>query len=139
MSHLTGKIKARQVANAVNLSTLLGLAISRAGGARLEQGPDGLILAHGYRRRLPKAAAFTVGNVIITKHAPGYLVGRPGLLRHEARHSDQWACWVGLPFLVGYAAAAGWSHVRTGSPALGNAFERRAGLVDGGYLPTEGA
>ncbi len=138
MSQLPRKIRARQVVNAVNLSTLLGLVAARAGGARLEPGPDGLVLAHGYRHRLPRAAAFTVGNVIITKHPAGYLTGRPALLRHEGRHSDQWACWVGLPFLAAYGVAAGWSKLRTGSPALGNTFERRAGLVDGGYLP-EGA
>ncbi len=134
MSRLRGKIRARQVANAANLSTLLGLAAARVGGARLEPGPDGLVLAHGYRRQLPRAAAFTVGNVIITKHTAGYFTERPALLRHEARHSDQWACWVGVPFLLAYGMAAGWSKLRTGSPALGNTFERRAGLVDGGYL-----
>lgn len=127
-------VRARQVANAVNLSTLLGLLAARLGGARLERGPYGLVLGHGYRRRFPKAAAFTVGNVILTKHPPGYLGARPALLHHESRHSDQWACWLGLPFLLAYGVAVVWSYVRTGTPALGNVFERRAGLVDGGYV-----
>jgi hypothetical protein len=130
-----GRLKARQIANAANLSTLLGLGVAKLGGARLSRGPDGLVLGHGYRRALPRAAAFTLGNVVLTKHQAGYLSSRPALLRHEARHADQWACWVGLPFLVGYAVAAGWSYLRTGSHALGNSFEQRAGLVDGGYLP----
>lgn len=130
-------LRARQVANAVNLSTVLGLAVARLGGARTSRGPDGLVLGHGYRRRFPKAAAFTVGNVILTKHDDGYLLARPRLLHHESRHSDQWACWVGLPFLPAYAVAAAWSYLRTGSPALGNVFERRAGLVDGGYVVRE--
>lgn len=130
-----GKLRARQVVNALNLSTLLGITVARVGGARLSRGPDGLVLGHGYRRGLPKAAAFTVGNVIVTKHPPGYLSSRPALLRHESRHSDQWACWVGLPFMLAYVVAVGWSFLRTGTPALGNTFECRAGLVDGGYLP----
>lgn len=128
-------MRARQVVNAINLSTLLGLTVARFGGARLTRGPDGLVLGHGYRRGFPKAAAFTMGNVILTKHDDGYLLARPHLLHHESRHSDQWACWVGLPFLVAYGVAVGWSYLRTGTPALGNVFERRAGLVDGGYLP----
>ena len=135
---MEGRLKARQVANAANLSTLLGLGVAKLGGARLSRGPDGLVLGHGYHRALPRAAAFTLGNVVLTKHPPGYLSNRSELLRHEARHADQWACWVGLPFLVGYAVAAGWSYVRTGSPALGNPFEQRAGLVEGGYLPRSG-
>jgi hypothetical protein len=129
------KVRARQVVNAVNLSTALGLLVARLGGAQLARGPDGLVLGHGYRRRFPGAAAFTVGNVILTRHDAGYLLARPRLLHHESRHCDQWACWAGLPFLLGYAGAVGWSYLRTGTPALGNTFERRAGLVDGGYLP----
>jgi hypothetical protein len=130
-----GKVRARQVVNAINLSTLLGLTVARIGGAHLARGPDGLVLGHGYRRGFPKAAAFTMGNVILTKHDDGYLLARPHLLHHESRHSDQWACWVGLPFLIAYVVAVGWSYLRTRTPALGNVFERRAGLVDGGYLP----
>jgi hypothetical protein len=123
------------VVNWVTLGTPLGLGLARAGRASVTPGPDGLLLAHGWRFRRPRASAFTVGNVILTRHPPGYLQDRPSLLRHEAHHAGQWACWAGLPFLLGYGVAAGWSLLRTGSPALGNAFERRAGLVDGGYLP----
>jgi hypothetical protein len=32
-----------------------------------------------------------------------------------------------------YGVAAGWSWLRTGDVASRNVFERRAGLVDGGY------
>jgi hypothetical protein len=128
-------LRARQVANAVNLSTPAGLLLARWGHSSLRTGPDGLILAHDWCRRWPRAAAFTVGNVIITRHPEEWLLSRPALLRHEARHADQWACWLGLPFLAGYAVASAWSLARTGSPALGNPFERRAGLADGGYRP----
>jgi hypothetical protein len=34
---------------------------------------------------------------------------------------------------VAYVAAASWSWLRTGDFASRNAFERRAGLADGGY------
>ncbi len=133
-----GRIRARQIANAANLSTLLGLALARCGLARLRNGPDLLVLAYGWRPALPRAAAFTVGNVIITRHPEGFFDTRQALLRHESRHSDQWACWLGLPFLAAYGVAAAWSYGRTGSPALGNVFERRAGLTGGGYLPDVG-
>lgn len=129
------RLRVRQVANWVTLGTPLGLGLAWAGRASVTSGPDGLLLAHGWRYRVPRAAAFTVGNVVLTKHAAGYFDEHPALLRHEAHHAGQWACWVGLPFLVGYSVASGWSLLRTGNSALGNPFERRAGLVDGGYLP----
>lgn len=122
----------------MTLGTPLGLALAGLGGAHVARGPEGLLLAHGWRYRHPRAAAFTVGSVILTRHPEGYLPTHPALLRHEARHAGQWACWLGLPFLVGYGAAAGWSYLRTGSAALSNPFERRAGLADGGYLPRPG-
>jgi hypothetical protein len=53
--------RVRQVANVVNLSTPLGLALALAGRGTLRRGPDGLLVAHAVR--LPaKAPAFTVGN-----------------------------------------------------------------------------
>ncbi|MGB7449271.1 MAG: hypothetical protein WA892_09105 [Ornithinimicrobium sp.] len=39
----------RQVANAVNLSTALGLGLAGLGGARVTLGPGGLLLAERYR------------------------------------------------------------------------------------------
>lgn len=121
--------RARQVVNALNLSTLLGLAIAAASGAQLAGGPDGLVIASRPRRRLLAAAAFTVGNVVIVAvESPS-----ESLLRHEARHATQWA-WCVLLFLPLYWLAAGWSHLRTGDPWSRNAFERRAGLADGGYV-----
>jgi len=119
----------RQVVNAVNLSTLLGLAIARACGAALAPGDDGLVLATGARGSVPTASAFTVGNVVIVRTpAPS-----AALLRHEARHATQWACCVVL-FLPLYWLAALWSYARAGDHYSRNTFERRAGLVDGGYV-----
>jgi len=125
----------RRLLNALNLSTPLGVAIARAGRAHRAPGPHGLTVATGYRLAYPRAVAFTVGNVVITRLSPERLAARPTLLVHEARHSTQWACWLGLPFLPAYLLAAGWSYLRTGDHFSHNVFERRAGLADGGYRP----
>jgi hypothetical protein len=121
--------RARQIVNVLNLSTLLGLGLARASGATLGRGPDGLVLATRPRRRLLRASAFTVGNVVLVA------VDSPGeeLLRHEARHATQWACCVVL-FLPLYWLASGWSYLRCGDHWSRNVFEQRAGLADGGYV-----
>jgi hypothetical protein len=120
--------RVRQGVNAVNGSTLLGLALAKAYGARLQRGDDGLVLARGARDGLPRASAFTVGNVVILRVEPD-----EQLLRHEAAHATQWACCV-VVFLPLYWAAAGWSWLRTGDHWSRNVFERRAGLVAGRYV-----
>jgi len=125
--------RVRQVVNILNLSTALGLFVALVGGAELSQGPRRTLLATGYRYRFPIASAFTVGDVIITKMTLERLSGRERLLRHESRHSMQYACWLGPLMLIAYGLAAGWSWARTGDPASRNHFERRAGLDDGGY------
>lgn len=126
----------RQVVNLINLSTPAGVAVALLGGARLHRGPRGLVVACGYRLDVPRAAAFTLGNVVITAHRPGWLEDRPRLLAHEERHASQYAACLGLPMLPLYAAAAAWSWWRSGDWALHNVFERRAGLADGGYHAT---
>ncbi|MGW5262357.1 hypothetical protein ACWEQG_15380 [Microbispora sp. NPDC004025] len=123
--------RVRQVINYVNLSTPLGLLIARIGGARTRRGEHGLVYAHGYRVPFPVAGAFTVGNVILTKHAEGYLTGC--LLDHESRHATQYAFCIGLPMLVLYVLASAVSYAVCGHPASWNLFERMAGLDDGGY------
>lgn len=125
----------RAIGNALNLSTLLGLALAGVGRARLSWACDGLLLAEGYRLRLPKAGAFTVGNVVLV---PGGTMAEvelrnPDTIPHEAAHSWQYFGCVGLPFLALYALASGWSWLRCGDAAAGNWFERNAGLVRGGY------
>jgi hypothetical protein len=122
-------LRVRQVVNAVNLSTLLGLGLAKVAGARLDNGPDGLVLATSARRRLLRASAYTVGNVVITT--------RPALdarlLAHESRHATQWA-WCVVLFLPLYALAMLWSYAVTGDHFSRNWFERRAGLADGHYV-----
>ncbi|HEX6248716.1 MAG TPA: hypothetical protein VFZ64_12670 [Nocardioidaceae bacterium] len=123
----------KAVLNAVNGSTLVGLGIARVGQARVRRGPRGLLLATGYRLGFPHASAFTVGNVVLTRHDPAWWESRPRLLVHEERHSWQYVVLLGLPMLPLYGAAAAWSYLRGGDPATHNLFETRAGLEDGGY------
>jgi hypothetical protein len=133
MAAVTPEQRLRQVVNLINLSTPLGLLIARVAGTRLAHGPDGLLLAYGYRLALPSNSAFTVGNVVLLRGGESVLEHRPTLLAHEARHASQYAVCVGPMMWPLYALAAGWSWVRTGDPASRNVFERRAGLADGGY------
>lgn len=126
--------RCRSLLNRVNGSTLLGLAVARVGGAVTHPGPRRLILAEGYRWSFPRAGAFTVGDVVISRHRFDDLVRRhPNLLAHEERHARQWARWGGLPFLPAYLASVGWSMIRTGDHWSRNHFERAADLADGGY------
>lgn len=124
----------RQIANLLNGSTPLGLLLAELAGTRTVGGPRGLVIATGYAWRLPFAGAFTVGNVVIYRAGPDAAFANPVLLHHEERHSTQYAWCLGAPFFVFYFLAAAWSLLRTGDPASGNPFERRAGLAAGGYV-----
>ena len=130
--------RVKQVVNLLNGSTVVGLAVALLGRARLTRGPRGLVLASGYRLPVPPAAAFTLGNVVTCRHDRDWLDARPVLMRHEERHSWQYVACLGLPMLPLYLVAAGWSYVVGGDAAVHNAFERLAGLEDGGY-PTVSA
>lgn len=128
------RVRLRHTCNWVNLSTPLGLALARVGGARVRRGPLKLYLADHYRWRFPAGAAFTVGDVALTRHDWDQLVTRrPQLLEHEEAHSRQWAAFLGLPFLPLYLASIGWSWARTGDRAARSFFERHADLAKGGY------
>ena len=123
--------RVRLAVNLLNGSTLAGLAVSLAGHARLARFPSGLLVGTGYRLPVPPAPAFTLGNVILTRHD---VLGRDSiLLRHEARHATQYAWCGGLLMLPLYFAAAGVSWLLSGDLGAWNAFERGAGLADGGY------
>jgi hypothetical protein len=119
--------------NWVNLSTPLGLLVARVGGATVRPGPRGLLVASGYRPRFPAASAFTVGNVVLTRHRPGWLLHRPRLVAHEERHTWQYVAVLGVPLLPLYSVAAGLSWLWARDFASHNPFERLAGLGDGGY------
>ncbi|HEY0934293.1 MAG TPA: hypothetical protein VGD91_11185 [Trebonia sp.] len=123
--------RVRLAVNLVNGSTLAGLAVSRAGRARLARFPGGLLVGAGYRLPVPSAPAFTLGNVIITRQAG--LDCDTALFRHEARHCTQFAWCGGLAMLPLYFTAAGVSWLLSGEFGAWNVFERGAGLADGGY------
>ncbi len=125
--------RVRQAANLLNGSTVLGLVVATAVRARLTGTPRGLWLASEARLPARGAAAITIGDVVLTRHDEHWVRGRPRLLAHEERHAWQYAACLGLPFLPLYAVAAGWSWLRGGDRATHNAFERLAGLADGGY------
>ncbi len=135
---LTVHQRLRLAANVVNGSTVLGLAVAAAARTELSRGPRGLIIAAGYRWRLPFAAAFTLGNVVLCRCTAADLLVRPALLGHEEKHCSQYAWCLGIPFLPLYLLAAGWSLIRTGNPGTANVFERRAGLAAGGYPAPSG-
>jgi hypothetical protein len=125
--------RVKRVVNLVNGSTLLGLAVAKAGRCRLGNGPRGLVLAGDYRFGFPRAAAFTVGDVVVSRRPIGWLGQQSRLLVHEERHSWQYVACLGLPMIPLYLLAAGYSYLRGGDAAVHNAFERLAGLEDGGY------
>ena len=125
--------RVRQVLNAVNGSTLLGLLVGAVTRSRFSRAPQGLVVASGARLPARGAAAFTVGDVVVTREEARWLLRRPRLLAHEARHSWQYAACLGLPMLPLYAVAAAWSYLRGGDVGVHNPFERLAGLADGGY------
>ena len=124
----------RRLANLVNLSTPAGLALARLTGCTVRPGPGGILLAEGYPLAVPAAAAFTVGNVVLFRAGSARRIEATDspLLRHEMRHSSQYAV-LGPFFLPLYFAAAACSRLLTGNPASVNPFERLAGLRDGGY------
>lgn len=129
---MTNGQRLRRLANMLNGSTPLGLVLAASARTSLRRGPRGLILATGYRWRLPFAAAFTMGNVVLFRAGPVEALADRALLGHEERHSTQYAWCLGLPFLPLYLLAAGWSLWRTGNPGTANPFERDAGLRAGG-------
>ena len=119
----------------MNLSTPLGVLVAAVGGASISRGPRGLLLAEHYRPRFPVAAAFTVGNVVVTRSDWATIQRRfPELLTHEERHAWQYLYCLGLPYYLVYSACMLWSVLRTGDRAAANFFERQAGLAEGGYL-----
>lgn len=129
--------RVRHVLNWCNLSTPVGLAIARLGGARIRRGERLLFEAEGYRLRFPVAGAFTVGDVVTTASTFAGLEARtPGVMGHERRHALQYAL-AGPWFLPAYLAGAAWSLLRTGDPAIRNPLERHAGLITGGYVHPE--
>lgn len=125
----------RSVANWLNLSTPLGLAVARVGGCTLRRGPDRLWFAEGYRLRYPDGGTFTIGDVVLTARPAGSLPScGDDEIAHEEAHARQWTYCLGLPFLPAYLATVGWSWLRTGDRASACFFEQEAGLSQGNYV-----
>jgi hypothetical protein len=124
----------RTLVTAINGTTAAGLIVALAGRARLRRGRDGVLIAEGYRLRVPPATCFTVGSVIMTKRTAEWLLAeeRSALFGHERHHAGQYA-WLGPFFWPAYWVACGYSYATTGSWGVRNVFERRAGLEAGGY------
>jgi hypothetical protein len=125
---------ARTVLTAVNGTTGVGLLVALAGGARIRRGRHGVLIAEGYRRKVPPATCFTVGSVIMTRRTAEWLLAeeRAELFGHESRHAGQYAV-LGPLFWPAYWTACGYSYATTGSWGARNLFERLAGLRAGGY------
>jgi hypothetical protein len=125
----------RFVGNYVNVSTIVGLAVAKLGGASIKRGPRGLYLGEGYRFKFPVAGAFTIGNVLTTSTSWEQMLRTyPDLIKHEERHTWQYLYCLGLPYYIPYVIFMGWSVLRTGDRAARNFFERQAGLAIGGYI-----
>jgi len=124
-------LRARQVVNLANGSTLAGLGVAALGRAAIARSADGLFASTGYRLPVPPAPAFCLGNVIVTRR--DFIEPGSRLFRHEARHATQFAWCGGVIMIPLYLAAAGVSWALTGDFGARNPFERLAGLADGGY------
>lgn len=124
----------RTLLTLANGTTGAGLLVALAGRAKIRRGRDGVLIAEGYRWKVPPATCFTVGSVVLTKKSAEWLLAEEqrALFGHEHRHTHQYA-WLGPLFWPAYWAACGWSYALTGSYGARNAFERHAGLADGGY------
>ncbi len=114
------------VLNAVNLTTATGWLVARAARCPVSA-RDGYWEATGYRWRFPDAGAFTIGCLVISRQPVPAAVWE-----HEKSHMRQYAL-LGPLFWPAYGLAAGYSLLRTGDWWSRNVFERRAGLVAGGY------
>ena len=124
----------RAVVTAANGTTGAGLLLALATRCRVRRGRHGVLIAEGYRLRVPPAGCFTVGSVILTRRSADWLLAeeRAELFGHESRHAGQYAL-LGPLFWPAYWMACGYSYATTGSWGARNVFERRAGLRAGGY------
>jgi hypothetical protein len=120
--------------NRLNGTTIVGLALAAATQCQRTDGPQRTTIADGYRLVVPDATCFVVGDVIFCRRPASWLVdpAQRAILTHELRHTRQYAV-LGPVFWPAYVASCAWSYVLTGNFGARNAFERRAGLADGGY------
>ena len=125
--------RVKVVGNFLNLSTVAGALVGVIGRATFSRGPRGLFFANGYKLGFPVAGAFTIGNVVLSKHELTYFDDE-ALVRHEERHSWQYFCLIGFPLFPLYVVGVIVSFLLTGDPSSRNPFERLADLKEGGYV-----
>ena len=94
---------------------------------------DGTIIAADYPLPVPAAACFVIGDVIFAGTARLAVgAGAPSGSRTRCGTPTSTRCW-GPLFWPLYVAGCAWSYALTGNFGARNAFERGAGLADGGY------
>lgn len=132
----------RHKLNNINLSTFLGLLISKIIGGTTIQYLNGIYINYGRKGKYLKARAITIGDVILVKQEKGCKLcelGKPhdlsnAILRHELKHSEQFAKFGGIIFLALYLLASIKSFIIYRNVWQGNIYEIQAGLKDGGYI-----
>ena len=118
----------RFATNGVNGSSLIGLAAAASSGANCGMNWDQvMVVCTGAKNNfLVRKGGTTYGSVFTTASNTADRT----LLRHESKHSDQWALggisFFGIPYIV---------FEKTGHGGRCNPFERWAGLKDGRYEP----
>jgi len=132
----------RQRLNRLNLSTFLGLLISKIIGGTTIQLNNGIYINYGRKGKYNSSWAITIGDVILAKqdrHCDKCKSGTPHdlanrILRHELKHSEQFAKFGGVIFLALYLFATIKSFIIYRNHWQGNIYEIQAGLKDGGYI-----
>jgi hypothetical protein len=132
----------RQRLNKLNLSTFLGLLISKIIGGTTIQLENGIYLNYGIKGKYLKATAITIGDLVLVKQVKGCKrceAGNPhdlsnAILRHELIHSEQFAKFGGVIFLALYSFASIKSFIIYRNHWQGNIYEIQARLSDGGYI-----
>ena len=132
----------RHILNNLNLSTFLGLLISKIIGGTTIQSENGIYINYGRKGKYNKAWAITIGDVILAKQdkncrqckQPNPHNLSSAILRQELIHSEQFAKFGGVIFLALYSFASIKSFIIYRNHWQGNIYEIQAGLSDGGYI-----
>ena len=119
----------RHVLNNLNLSTFLGLLISKIIGGTTIQLDNLMYINYGRKGKYQKAGAITIGDVILAKKRLSNSV-----IKHEVIHAEQFAKFGGLVFLALYLFASIKSFIIYKNVWQGNIYEIQAGLEDGEYI-----
>jgi hypothetical protein len=119
----------RHVLNNLNLSTFLGLLISKIIGGTTIQLDNLMYINYGRKGKYQKAGAITIGDVILAKKRLSNSV-----IKHEEVHAQQFAKFGGLVFLALYLFASIKSFIIYKNVWQGNRYEIQAGLEDGEYI-----